>query len=201
MYVARTARTVTASTDTRSGRRFVAASAGALFGKSHALSEEVYMAMVARGFTGEVRTLDRPGLSRLDVAWCVGVARRVGRVCSGVPVSSPESRPVFECRDLHYAYLDRFPALEGVSLTVAAGEKLALLGANGCGKSTLLKVLDGLVFPDRGTSARSGRTSPRTTSRTRDSRAASAAGSASSSRTRTPRCSRRPSARRSRSAR
>jgi cobalt/nickel transport system ATP-binding protein len=58
---------------------------------------------------------------------------------------------VFSCRDLHYAYLDRFPALAGVSLDVMRGEKLALLGANGCGKSTLLKVLDGLVFPTSGT--------------------------------------------------
>ncbi|MCG2802982.1 MAG: energy-coupling factor ABC transporter ATP-binding protein [Cellulomonas sp.] len=58
---------------------------------------------------------------------------------------------VFACHDLHYAYLDRFPALAGVSLEVAAGERLALLGANGCGKSTLLKVLDGLVFPTSGT--------------------------------------------------
>jgi cobalt/nickel transport system ATP-binding protein len=54
------------------------------------------------------------------------------------------------CRDLSYAYLERFPALAGVSLTVRRGERLALLGANGCGKSTLLKVLDGLVFPDSG---------------------------------------------------
>jgi cobalt/nickel transport system ATP-binding protein len=49
-----------------------------------------------------------------------------------------------------YAYLERYPALEDVSLTVHRGEKVALLGANGCGKSTLLKVLDGLVFPDAG---------------------------------------------------
>jgi cobalt/nickel transport system ATP-binding protein len=61
------------------------------------------------------------------------------------------TEPVFVCRDLSYAYLDRFPALSGVSLDVYRGEKLALLGANGCGKSTLLKVLDGLVHPTAGT--------------------------------------------------
>jgi cobalt/nickel transport system ATP-binding protein len=58
---------------------------------------------------------------------------------------------VLVVEDVSYAYLERFPALDKVSLTVRRGEKVALLGANGCGKSTLLKVLDGLVFPDSGT--------------------------------------------------
>jgi len=58
--------------------------------------------------------------------------------------------PLLALHGVSYRYLDRFPALDDVSLAVAPGEKVALLGANGCGKSTLLKVLDGLVFPDDG---------------------------------------------------
>jgi ATP-binding cassette subfamily F protein uup len=43
------------------------------------------------------------------------------------------------------------PLLEGVDLSVAAGERACLVGRNGSGKSTLLKIAAGLVEPDRGT--------------------------------------------------
>ncbi len=52
---------------------------------------------------------------------------------------------------LRVAYPGRSePALADVSLTVTAGETLALVGPSGCGKSTLLGVLLGLLRPDSG---------------------------------------------------
>jgi cobalt/nickel transport system ATP-binding protein len=68
-----------------------------------------------------------------------------------LPHAETPAAPLLACKDLKYAYLGRYPALDGVSLSVHRGEQVALLGANGCGKSTLLKVLDGLVFPEAGT--------------------------------------------------
>jgi len=42
-------------------------------------------------------------------------------------------------------------ALEGLSLTVAPEEVVAVVGASGCGKSTLLELICGLQTPDAGT--------------------------------------------------
>ena len=50
--------------------------------------------------------------------------------------------PLLEVRALDAFYGD-FQALFGVSLTVAAGEVVAVIGANGAGKITLLKSIAG----------------------------------------------------------
>lgn len=57
---------------------------------------------------------------------------------------------IFEAREVSYAFDNNSPALEGVSLSISAGEKIVILGPNGSGKSTLLAMLDGLVFPQKG---------------------------------------------------
>ena len=72
MYTARKARMVGRDTDVAAGRAFVGASAGALFGKAHALSEEVYSAMIARGYNGNARTINRFRLGVHDVMWLAG---------------------------------------------------------------------------------------------------------------------------------
>jgi ABC-2 type transport system ATP-binding protein len=53
-------------------------------------------------------------------------------------------------RDGRFARRRRVPALGGVSLTVARGECVAILGRNGSGKSTLVRLLSTLLLPDGG---------------------------------------------------
>jgi cobalt/nickel transport system ATP-binding protein len=58
---------------------------------------------------------------------------------------------MLELENVSFGWPDGPPVIANLSLKIAPGEKLVLLGANGCGKSTLLKLLNGLVFPDSGT--------------------------------------------------
>ncbi|MFZ3125296.1 MAG: ATP-binding cassette domain-containing protein, partial [Acidovorax sp.] len=64
-------------------------------------------------------------------------------------VAAPDHPPVFSLQGVGVRY-GRVQALHGVNLSVAPGERVALIGANGCGKSTLLRVLHGLVKPSSG---------------------------------------------------
>src|SRR6266481_2320864 len=56
--------------------------------------------------------------------------------------------PLLDLRALDAFYGD-FQALFGISLEVAAGEVVAVIGANGAGKSTLLKCIAGAMASPR----------------------------------------------------
>lgn len=56
----------------------------------------------------------------------------------------------FEIRDLHYSYPGGHEALQGIDLSVADGDRIALVGQNGSGKSTLIKHFNGLLPVQQG---------------------------------------------------
>ena len=64
------------------------------------------------------------------------------------PAAAPRRGLVIETRDLRKVY--RRPVVDGLNLTVGAGEVFGFLGPNGAGKSTTVKMLLGLVLPSGG---------------------------------------------------
>ncbi|MFQ6076615.1 MAG: energy-coupling factor ABC transporter ATP-binding protein [Candidatus Bathyarchaeia archaeon] len=60
------------------------------------------------------------------------------------------SKMAIEVHDVSYAYPDGTVGLDGVSMEVTEGERVAILGPNGAGKSTLLMVIDGVLQPESG---------------------------------------------------
>ncbi len=58
--------------------------------------------------------------------------------------------PLFCLTDLNYRYVDGPQALSGITLEIAPGDRIALVGQNGSGKTTLIKQICGLLLPDDG---------------------------------------------------
>jgi simple sugar transport system ATP-binding protein len=71
------------------------------------------------------------------------------------PSGAATAAPLLEAREVS-KYFGAVVAIEGVSLTVRAGEITCLLGDNGAGKSPLIKTLSGVHVPDKGTLAVDG---------------------------------------------
>ena len=72
------------------------------------------------------------------------------------PTASPEAavrKPIrgdIRVSDLAFAYVPGQPILAGFDCSIAAGEKVVIVGSSGAGKSTLLKVLCGVLDPGSG---------------------------------------------------
>lgn len=85
-------------------------------------------------------------------------AERVADIALEAPEHQPDietdvSRlmPRIEVRNLSFRYAEGEPwVLKDLSLSIAAGESVAIVGPSGCGKTTLLKILLGLLQPTEG---------------------------------------------------
>jgi energy-coupling factor transport system ATP-binding protein len=89
------------------------------------------------------------------------VDRAMTRVVSSGPAQSTAGSPVWvpgrgrppvtvTVEDLVHRYPTGVEAVRGVSMTIAPGEAIAILGQNGSGKTTLVKHLNGLLRPNGG---------------------------------------------------
>lgn len=59
-------------------------------------------------------------------------------------------KTILRVEDLHYAYGNGEPALNGINVDIYEGEKIAVIGSNGSGKSTFFLNINGVFTPEHG---------------------------------------------------
>ena len=97
-------------------------------------------------------------LGRINALMAMGTPESEAIGSAARPLTNPfsgQATVAVSMHDIRFAYGDGEVVLEGVTLTVAPGEKVALVGASGGGKSTLVQALLGL-YPLSGGEIRYG---------------------------------------------
>ena len=105
-------------------------------------------ALVAGLREGEPTTDDNASYLRLETSDNFQASSIKHQASNHTVVHRPSS--IVEMNDVRFSYPSGVEALRGVSLTIGAGERIALLGRNGAGKSTLLRHTNGLLQPSAG---------------------------------------------------
>ncbi|MET8198709.1 thiol reductant ABC exporter subunit CydD [Micromonospora taraxaci] len=108
------------------------------------LTPEAYLPLRAAGSRFHA---SMEGLAALDEALTVSAAPVAPRAAEGAAV--PDARREIRFEGVTVAY-ERTTALRDVTLTIQAGERIAVIGPSGAGKSTLLGLLLGFVTPTSG---------------------------------------------------
>ncbi|MBJ7288324.1 ABC transporter ATP-binding protein, partial [Williamsia sp.] len=89
------------------------------------------------------------GASLSRLVGVVDIALPDAGATSGRADAEPRDATV-EVRDVRFAYHPDHPVLQGVSLTIPAGTRTALVGSTGAGKTTLAAIIAGMRDPDSG---------------------------------------------------
>ena len=113
-------------------------------GTPEAVSTDPTVIKAYLGTGGEREVHSAPGATGVDEE------REVEQVAESRHAVKEPDRPILDVEDLTVSY-GAIVAVRGASFRVAAGEIVALIGANGAGKSTILNTLSGLIRPESGT--------------------------------------------------
>lgn len=72
------------------------------------------------------------------------------REVRSMPTALVETANLVDLEDVSFSYLGGVPVLANINLTIAPGEKVAVVGATGSGKSTLANLIAGAYQPNEG---------------------------------------------------